>query len=353
MKNKPKKPNPFQTSFNMGIILIICFVIATIIVIALISVLNLFEQNLVQNNVLLLATVCLIACLIVGSILSTTIASMTGKQLQKIRVVLNELSKGNYTKKIPVPKQKNIFHDIIVDFNKTIDKLNSTVTLQNNFTSNFSHEFKTPIVSIKGYAEILRDNPNLPKEEFDKYLKIIIAETERLTNLSTSTLLISKLDSMQSIELNDVVKLDEQIEECILLLDNNLQTKNIDVELNLSRQTILANSDMLKEVWINLLTNAIKYNKVNGKITINLKKAERYIVISISDTGMGMDEKTQEHIFDKYFQGDSSHYKKGNGLGLSISRRIIELCGGTIKVSSKIDSGTTFTIMFPASTKKA
>ena len=246
-----------------------------------------------------------------------------------------------------MPEKQGALYDVIVDFNKMVDELNSTVLLQNNFASNFWHEFKTPIVSIKGYAELLKNNENLSKEEYDKYINIIIEETRRLSNLTQSTLLISKLDTLNHFEETAPIKINEQIEECVILLDGSFQEKNIDVELSLTPYVISANADTFKNLWINLFTNAIKYNKENGKIIVKSFIDDDRYVITFEDTGIGMDKKTLSHIFDKYYQGDSSHLKKGNGLGLPIAKRIVELAGGYMFASSEVGVGTTFTIFFP------
>ena len=227
-----------------------------------------------------------------------------------------------------------------------IDALNSTAVLQKNFASNFSHEFKSPIVSIKGYAELLMQNKTLSEEEKHKYLKIIIDESERLSKLASATLLISRLDAKKYVENLTDIRIDEQIEECVLLLDKEFEKLNIDVSLGLQPFTLKGNADLLKEVWINLLTNAIKYNREGGKISVKSRITESNYVISFSDTGIGMDEKEQMHAFDNYYQGNGAESSKGSGLGLSIARRIVELSGGEILLTSKKDVGSTFTVLF-------
>ena len=227
-----------------------------------------------------------------------------------------------------------------------IDALNSTAVLQKNFASNFSHEFKTPIVSVKGYAELLMQDETLSEEDRRKYLKIIIDESERLSKLASATLLISRLDAKKYVENLTDIRIDEQIEECVLLLDKEFEKLNIDVSLGLQPFTLKGNADLLKEVWINLLTNAIKYNREGGKISVKSRITESNYVISFSDTGIGMDEKEQMHAFDNYYQGNGAESSKGSGLGLSIARRIVELSGGEILLTSKKDVGSTFTVLF-------
>lgn len=189
-------------------------------------------------------------------------------------------------------------------------------------------------------------NKTLSEEEKHKYLKIIIDESERLSKLASATLLISRLDAKKYVENLTDIRIDEQIEECVLLLDKEFEKLNIDVSLGLQPFTLKGNADLLKEVWINLLTNAIKYNREGGKISVKSRITESNYVISFSDTGIGMDEKEQMHAFDNYYQGNGAESSKGSGLGLSIARRIVELSGGEILLTSKKDVGSTFTVLF-------
>ncbi len=344
---RTSKKIPLTLSLKMGLFLMLCFITSALIVIAVALIFNLMSKDFFVKNPLMILVIGFGASTIVGSLGLFIVMRVQTKRMTEVRDVLDKIANGDYSKRLPMPKDGSIFYDLLLDFNKMVDYLNSTAILQNDFASNFSHEFKTPIVSIKGYAEILEKRENLSEEERKKFLKIIIDEADRLTNLASSTLLISKLDSKQYLEEIQPVRVDEQIEECILLLNNAMQKKNLDVEIELSPYTLHANADLLKEVWINLLSNAIKYNSESGKISVKSAVTESCYVVTVSDTGIGMNEKTQIHIFDKYFQGDSSHLKKGTGLGLSIARRIVELTGGNITVESKLGEGSTFTVLFP------
>lgn len=344
---KDKKNLSFKFPLKITMYLMLIFLASAGVIITIVSVFNFMDKWYVQENILAFLAICIASMFIVNFTLSFIFSNYLNKKAIFVRNLLEEIANGNYDVKLPLPEKEGLIYDITVDFNKMVDELNSTVILQNNFASNFSHEFKTPIVSIKGYAELLKNSENLSKEEYDKYVNIIVEETRRLSNLTKSTLLISKLDAITKLDETAPVKINEQIEECVLLLDGSFQEKNIDVELSLTPHVIETNADTLKDVWINLLTNAIKYNKENGKIIIKSVIENNQYVITFEDTGIGMDKKTLSHIFDKYYQGDSSHFKKGNGLGLPIAKRIIELAGGYIYASSEVDVGTVFTIVFP------
>ena len=225
-------------------------------------------------------------------------------------------------------------------------ELGSIEMFRNDFINNFSHEFKTPIVSIRGFAKQLQ-NDNLSTEKRKEYTDIIISEAERLTNMSANILLLNKFENQQFITNQIQYELDEQIRNCIILLEKEWSKKNLEIQLDLERTPIYGNAEMLSHLWINLIENAVKYSNDKGHITIGCRRTVGDIQFKISDDGNGMDDNTMKHIFDKFYQGDRSHAARGNGLGLSIVKRIVELCKGEIAVESKIGQGTTFTIKLP------
>lgn len=347
-KTKNKNNNStIKASIKYGLVLIICFLVAASIVISVVAIFDFLGQDYVKDNYFVFLIICIVAAIIVGWGLSIIVSRYFMRTEIYLSKILNQIAKGDYTTKIPEEYSDKYFKKVIQDFNKMVDTLNSTALLQSDFANNFSHEFKTPIVSIKGYAELLRDNDNLSESDKRRYLNIIIAESERLTNLASSTMLISRLDTLKEFDNIVPVKINQQIEECVILLDKMFENKNINVDVDVKPFTINTNADMLKEVWINLITNAIKYNKNNGNIIIKSHEEDNNYIVEFIDDGIGMKEETLAHIFDKYYQGDTSHYKKGSGLGLSIAKKIIELSGGTITVTSKENEGSTFKISFP------
>ena len=346
MSRHKNKAISLRLSMLMGIYLIICFAVAALIVIAIIWAFDFIEKDFVTKNYIVFLLICFASATIVGWGVMLILTSRINKEANNLRKTLSGIANGDYSQKYEPIGKYYIFRESVDDFNKMIDALNSTAVLQKNFASNFSHEFKTPIVSVKGYAELLMQDETLSEEEKRKYLKIIIDESERLSKLASATLLISRLDAKQYVENLTDIRIDEQIEECVLLLDKEFEKRDIDVSLGLQPFALKGNADLLKEVWINLMTNAIKYNREGGKISIKSRITESNYVISFSDTGIGMDEKVQMHAFDNYYQANSAETNKGSGLGLSIARRIVELSGGEILLTSKKDVGSTFTVLF-------
>ena len=236
--------------------------------------------------------------------------------------------------------------DLLRNFNLMVEELGSIEMLRNDFINDFSHEFRTPIVSIRGFARQLQDE-DLPAEKRREYAGIIVRESERLSRMAANILLLARFESQQIVTGSEDYELDEQLRNCVILLEKDWSGRGIDMELDLEPLRIGGNEEMLSHVWINLLDNAIKYSKDGGTVTLACGMVGGEARVSIRDEGPGMDEATARHIFEKFYQGDRSHSGKGNGLGLPIARRIVELCGGRIDVESAEGQGSMFTVSLP------
>ena len=279
----------------------------------------------------------------IGVGLAFLITRLVFNIVNEINVSINKIADGDFTVRMaPITKNPHI-NSAVSNFNEMVKKLNSVALLKNDFVSNFTHEFKTPISSIKGYAELLESSDNLTKEQRE-YLRIIIEESKSLSVLSENSMKLARLDNQTETNELERFSLDGQLEDCVLLLDNNLKEKNIEVELKLKPVKIKSDKTLLKEMWLNLLSNAIKYSKKNGKIYVKTYRERDKVIVSIRDTGIGMSEESQKHIFEKFYQVDKYYGGKGLGLGLSIVKRILELVGGQIECISELDAGTEFRI---------
>lgn len=288
--------------------------------------------------------------LIVSSIVGT---SLTAFACEKVLNPLNQLikatktvSSGDFSIRVKETNGNSEIGALLRNFNHMTKELGSIEMFRNDFINNFSHEFKTPLVSIRGFARQLQ-NDDLPAEKRKEYTDIIISETERLSNMSAHILLLTKLENQQFVTDYKEYELDEQIRSCIILLEKQWTRKNLEMNVELNPVKIFGNEEMLSHLWINLIDNAIKYTNENGHIAVLCWETGDEIRFRISDDGDGMDDYTLKHIFDKFFQGDRSHKAPGNGLGLSIVKRILELCGGEITAESKTGRGTTFTVKLP------
>lgn len=267
------------------------------------------------------------------------------RKVSRLISAINEVAQGNYNITLD-PKKAKPLTDVVINFNKMTAELKSVETLRNDFINDFSHEFKTPITSINGFANLLLDT-EVSEEERREYLQIIADESERLSALSRETLMMSKLNNQQSIPDKKYYALDEQIKQNIILLSQEWSAKKINLSADLPPVTYYGNIDMMSHIWLNLLGNAIKFTPIHGKINVSMKQEQNQIAVLISDTGKGMTEGEMIRIFNKYYQADPSHTTKGMGLGLSIAHRIVELSGGSIDVTSTPGSGSTFAVYLP------
>ena len=306
--------------------------------------LGILNENTIEN-VMVLPIMTLIASIIIGVIVSACSSRIVLKNVREFITATDKLSKGDFSARLNI-KRPPEFKVLSKNFNKMAEELGGIEVLRTDFINNFSHEFKTPIISIKGFAEILKDD-ELPKEEKNEYLDIIIEESKRLTSLATNVLNHSKIETQVILKDIQRFNMGEQIRQSILLLDSKFESKNILLDVNIQDCYINGNKEMLNQVWVNLLDNAIKFNNKNGMVSINMKREENNILITIIDTGVGINKEAINKIFDKFYQEDTSHATNGNGLGLSIVKKIIELHGGTIQCDSIVSKGTKFTVTIP------
>ena len=268
------------------------------------------------------------------------VSAMLYRRMEKLINGLDEVAKGNLDVELSL-KYSGEYKAIYENFNRMVKELKNADEQQKQFMKDFSHEFKTPINSVKGMAEYLAVN-ELPKKEEKEYLNIMAKEAGRLSQLSQNTLLLSKLENMELIQKKEKYRLDSQIRNCAILQLPAFETKYISLEVNLPEIWYFGNEELLDEVWTNLLDNARKYSSEHTTVFINGRKTEEVIWIEVKDEGQGMDDDIVSHIFERYYQGDDSHETSGFGLGLSIVKRIVELSGGSIRVESRAGKGTSF-----------
>lgn len=304
------------------------------------------ENNLFRNYAMLLAYALLFS-IVVFMIIIMGLSNKAMKPIVQLNNATQEVAKGNFDIFVVNDSQDEI-GQLTESFNKMAKELKSIEYLRKDFVSNVSHEFKTPISSILGFAKLL-ENRNFTEEEKKEYLEIIVEESERLSNLSTNILKLSKLESQDIVFNKAEYSLDEQIRRVILLLEPKWCEKNIDFDIEMENISFLADEDLMQQVWINLLNNAIVYSYQNGVIHIKMykQKEEEKAVIIIKDEGIGMDKHTKDRMFEKFFKGDTSHSKEGAGLGLALVKRIIDLHQGVIEVESEPGKGTAIKLTFP------
>lgn len=286
-----------------------------------------------------------VVSLIVGTILALLFSSRPLKPLRKVGEAADKIASGDYSTRIHLTGADELVQ-LSNQFNHMAEELGSVEMLRNDFVNNFSHEFKTPIVSIRGFAKMLKRD-DLTAEERGEYLDIIINESERLAELSTNVLNLSKIEQQTILTDKKTYNVSEQIRLVIAMLHSKWKDKNITFDFDCGEIEIYANEELMKQVWINLLDNAIKFSPDGETIKIRIVKKVDGLLFTIKDNGQGMSEETVSHIFDKFYQGDQSHTNIGNGLGLPIAKRIIDLHNGHISVYSDKNNGTSFHLDLP------
>lgn len=284
--------------------------------------------------------------LLIGSSIAIFVGRLIIRPIQNISNAFDELSKGNFDVRVPTDEKIDEIREMAQRFNSMAYDLSHIETLRNDFVVNVSHEFKTPISAIEGYATLLQE-PSLTKEKHDRYVEKILDNSRRLSNLSSSILLLSKLENQETVLHQKEYRLDEQLRKAVLLLESKWSLKNIEFDIELPRLDFWGNEQLLDQVWVNILDNAIKHFSDGGAIKIRLEENDRDIAVSISDEGDGISEEVQKHIFEKFYQGDRSRTTEGNGLGLALVKRIVELCHGQVTVRSAPGDGAAFIVTLP------
>ena len=280
----------------------------------------------------------------------TTLAAGMGrgklKPINDLVRAMRDVSQGDFSVRVDDTDVPGDMGELVNSFNDMASELGGLELFRKDFINNFSHEFKTPIVSIKGFARQL-ERDDLTEEQRREYLDIIISESDRLANMSGNVLLLSKLENQNIVTDRTVYRLDEQLRKCILLMEKQWTQKDLELDLDLDEVEYLGNEEMMQHVWVNLLNNAIKFSPRGGTLAVSLKHSARAIEVRVRDDGPGMDDITRRRIFEKFYQGDTAHAAEGNGLGLSLVKRIVDLCRGSVEVDSAPGEGAAFTVRLP------
>ena len=281
---------------------------------------------------------------VLGSAITTFSVKMIFDPMQKLGEAMERVAGGDFEIRLDDKSGFKEIREIYRNFNLMVCELHSTEILQTDFVSNVSHEFKTPINAIEGYATLLQGEDDLLTEERSQYIEKILFNTKRLSNLVGNILLLSKVDNQSIQTKQSTFRIDEQIRQSVVRLEPEWVKKDIDFDVDLEVAEYTGNENLMLHVWSNLLGNAIKFSPQNGCIGIRLIERCGRIIYTITDNGPGIPEDMQKHIFDRFYQSDSSHKEEGNGLGLALVKQIIELSGGKVKVENLSGGGCRFTV---------
>lgn len=291
----------------------------------------------------------LAVCAIFGTLLAGFFGRYYLRPLKRLSAATKEVKKGNFKVQVSqIGPKGSEMGQLIDNFNDMVCELDGIELFRKDFINNFSHEFKTPIVSIRGFAKEL-ELGDLDPERRREYAHIIAEEADRLSKLAINVLELSKLENQQIVTDKTYFFLDEQLRQSILLHESEWTAKDITIDLDLGEFKYYGNEELLSHIWNNLIGNAIKFTPPRGTVRVTVASTDTSVVVRISDTGIGMTEDVQAHIFEKFYQGDHSHHNKGHGIGLTMAQRATILAGGSISVESTPGNGSTFTVTLPKS----
>ena len=269
------------------------------------------------------------------------------KPMRRIQEALDKVVSGDFSTRIEYikgPDSGNEFDEVITLLNHMIEELSGVETLRTDFIANVSHELKTPMAVMQNYGTLLQ-SPQLSDEQRIEYGKAIADQTRRLSALVMNILKLNKLENQQIYPNVEKYDLCEQLCECVLEFESVWEKNGIELETELTEEVYVdADKELLSLVWNNLMSNALKFTERGGTVTVRLYQDDNYVYVQVQDTGCGMSPEVGQNIFKKFYQGDTSHSTKGNGLGLALVKRVIDICKGEIAVSSRLGEGSTFTI---------
>ena len=295
-----------------------------------------------ENAWLLLLDLSIVS-LVVGSVVTLIVSKYFFAPIKKLGHAMERVADGDFDVRLEGRSSLKEIMEVYSGFNMMAHELSATEILQTDFVSNVSHEFKTPINAIEGYSMLLQDSENLSPEQ-QTYVEKIVFNTQRLSTLVGSILLLSKLDNQQIPTGQTRYRLDEQIRQSIVALEPAWEKKELEFDVDLERVDFVGNEPMLRHVWDNLISNAIKFSPQGGIIRMVLRRNADELEFSISDQGPGISEDAQKHIFDKFYQADSSHKQEGNGLGLALVKRILAFENGSVRGENMVTGGAKFVV---------
>lgn len=286
----------------------------------------------------------------IGVAVTNHMTKMLIDPIAKLRSAMREVADGDFKVEAKCESRIQDVQDIYDSFNSMVRELSTTETLQTDFISDVSHEFKTPINAIEGYASLLEGEPS--PEEQRAYVEKILFNTRRLSALTGNILLLSKLSNQSILPQKTQFRLDEQIRQAIVALEQKWSEKELGFEVELEETPFFGYESLLPHVWTNLIGNAVKFSPKGGEIRIKMMRTEGAVVFTIEDDGPGIVPGDEEHIFTKFYQSESSHGMEGNGLGLALVRQIVEMSGGSVDVQNLEVGGCRFAVRLPLEQEK-
>lgn len=310
--------------------------------------LNLTSQNIGLAAKLTFGNVILLSA--IATLVDTIRRKLTTEKITKhIANAAGKIVKGDFNVRIEKVNRfvaDENYNEIIRCFNEMAEELSGVETLRTDFIANVSHEMKTPLSIMQNYGTLLQQ-PDLSEEKRMEYAKGVSEGAKRLADMMTNILKLNRLEKQQIYPKTETYDLGEQLCQCLLQFETTWEEKEIKIETDLEEDVkVNTDSELLSLVWNNLFSNAFKFTPQGGTVSLCLKTTEQQIVVKITDTGCGISSEIGNHIFEKFYQGDTSHATQGNGLGLALVKRVIDILHGEIEVESVMGRGSTFTVTF-------
>ena len=350
-KKKTARKGRLALTLSLSVFVFIINTVALLFAIVLVyclTRLGAIDMSSGQMGLSAVLTVISLTSLVIGFLLTVFTSKIPLRPVNSLVDQLNRLSEGDFGARLHFGRTASshpTFQQIETSFNRAAEELEHTEMLRSDFINNFSHEFKTPIVSIAGFAKLLRRG-NLTEEQRAEYLSVIEEESLRLSALANNVLSLTRVENQTILTDISEFNLSEQIRGAVLLLADKWTAKDLNIDLGFDECLVRANYELLKQVWINLLDNAVKFSPQNGTVTVEMTETDRSLTVTVTNSGRDIPPESLAHIFNKFYQADESHSSEGNGIGLAIVKRVCELHGGSVYACS--DGGlTTFTVTLP------
>lgn len=348
MKKKPlalqKDPRITAPLISWKVALIV-FGIIYLLVFAAIFIYSAYITQ-IGTMIAILTYYLVVACVILAVLLGVFWRYFIGKPIRKVATAARKVASGDFEVQLLRERKdgkKNEIDVLFDDFNTMAKELKSNEMLKSDFVSNVSHEIKTPLSVILSYSKALRDN-RVEENEKGKYIDVVISSAEKLNIMIANILKLSKLENQQIFPAAQKYQLGEQLRKCSLGYMDKWQEKDIDFTIDVADVEVAYDASLLEIVWDNLVSNAIKFTDNGGRISVTSKATRTCVSVTVEDTGCGMDEETQKRVYEKFYQGDTSHSSEGNGLGLALVKKIVDIVGGNISMKSTVGKGTAFTV---------
>jgi len=297
-------------------------------------------------NLLLLIVIFFVISVVIGALVFYRFNQLFLTPLNELGAALKQVEKGRYDVAVSTDVRVRELNRLMNGFNRMTKEISSAQLLKKDFISYFSHEFKTPITSIRGFSRQIKEHELDPAKQ-KEYIDIIYRESGRLIKLSSNVLTLTKLDHQTTLTQMRTFSLDEQLRRTLLVLEKQWTEKELELILELQQVKITNNEEIIQQIWVNVLSNAINYSHHGGVLKIQCEKDGECVKVRIRDYGTGMPDVVRERIFEEFYQGDASRGAGGNGLGMAIVKRIIDLCGGKIVIKSQPQKGTVAIVYLP------